>query len=205
MRRVPMPTGSHLLDRPRTALERATAALAAFRAVGRFGPFDVYEDAWATFLDKLEKVWAKTASACARHPSWPVLETRYEGFREKDPLLRYMTEARHTDQHTVREVIEDQPIRINDPEFAPGNPLHGTPVPKTEDGTSIVSGIITLSWTEPKRVLLPVANRRDRFDPPVEHNGAPLPAYDPVTVAETALRFYARMIDDVERTLNPQL
>jgi hypothetical protein len=89
-----------ILRRSKRELSGAVMALQAMRDAR---DFEAYAVAWQTFLDKLEKVWVKAERECQhvrnRFEPW---QAAFKELRKTDPVLCYLHQARHADQHSIQ-------------------------------------------------------------------------------------------------------
>ena len=146
------------------------------------GRFSEYESAWRDFLQCIDRAWNKTQAEAKGKPKWQKLESEYVQLRKKDPLLRYIAEARNVTEHTIDPTIKDWNANLR---------------------ATTVGNKIKIEWDEWDRPLLPVTNRGTVFNPPKKHLGKPMKHYrrqgvsESRTVAELAMRFYVDMINRV--------
>ncbi|MGI9182006.1 MAG: hypothetical protein ACR2H9_16075 [Longimicrobiaceae bacterium] len=143
-------------------------------------------DAWEDFVDRLEKVWVRTYEACKKHRNgFQQWKSKFEKDRDSDPLLVYLKQARHAEEHQTPGTIRMGPPRNL----------------KAVGGTRSVS----FSWDPPAGPeLAPVTNKRESpepFLPPSEHLGERLAASDPATVARLGLAFYRAALEDATRRI----
>ena len=157
--------------------------------------FIEYDQTWRHFLHSIDRVWNKTKAHCHGKPRWKKLESKYENLRRKDPLLKYLVQARNVSEHSISSVVRDWNPNIR--------------VAQIESG-------VEFKWDPWDRVLLPVKNRGTIFNPPKKHLGKPMKYYRKEKVAEVrivaqlAMNFYVEMINEVMSTVfrdftyNPQ-
>lgn len=175
----------------------ANRALDQMRAARNFEEF---EDAWQDFLGCLEKSWTKTERACqAFHNRFQPWQGRFKKRRKDDPLLRYLKHARNADEHTLQEIVEHHPgYRTINPAY--GNSLYIEHM-ELRDGQ-----IVSYSGDKPLIVRdYPARLELRRFqdsgalyEPPAYHLGRRLQQRDPISVAESGLRFYTRFVEQAE-------
>ena len=65
-----------------------------------------FESNWIDFLINLEKIWKKSELECKHFSTFQPWQGKYKNERRKDPLLKYLKNARDADQHSI------QPITI---------------------------------------------------------------------------------------------
>jgi hypothetical protein len=165
--------------------------------------FETFAVAWQMFLDRLEKVWVKAERECqafrAKFEPW---QGTFKVLRREDPLLRYLHQARHADQHSIQPTAVERLAGVLI-EIPPSGmvELHLD----EEQGQLTLVGLHRLIRREqPGYMLLPIENRGTAYKPPAEHLGQRLTAADPLTVAEKGLAFYEDFLRQVEERFFPQ-
>ena len=157
----------------------------AERALGRMRSatdFDSFEDAWRQYLVALQKVWVKTERGCQPvRESFEPWQGKCKRQRKKDQLLRYLEHARNADQHSIQLILDDVPEQI---------------VTVGGDTVYVGNDVVVIA---PRIELLPVKDRGEGYDPPVEHLGKALAERGPLAVAELGLAFYAGFVEQAER------
>ena len=170
-------------------VEAAKELKAANRAYGRMiqvgiGRFSEYDKAWRDFVQCIDKAWNKVQNEATGKSKWKKLESEFTSLRKKDPLLKYLIQARNVSEHTIATVIKDWDANFQ---------------------ATVTGGNFRLNWDEWDRPLLPLRNRGTVFNPPKKHLGKPMGYYrrkgvsEPRTVAELAMQFYVDMMNRVTR------
>jgi len=180
-------------DKPNQELEKARCNIVQMRQAETLEQF---EENWKEFLSKLERVWHKAYNHLSRSPKWTGWKGKYEQARKKDPLLSYLVNARHADEHTVSEITgrESGGIGIGPAE---GNGLHIERMEINNGKISIQSPQnIRISFIPGKVKLLPVKNYGRVYDVPTSHLGAPIDPSNVVAVAEAAVNYYAKFLEE---------
>jgi len=181
------------LYRSRKELHVARKAIHHMRGAQSFVEF---EQAWQDYLSRIERAWNKMKDVFS-DASYAPWRGRHEHMRNSDQLLRYLKQARDTEEHTVCETISKEPggIGINP---SSGNTLH-------IEHMTINRGKITIGRAKPgiaitvypERVkLMPATSRGVTTPIPEAHLGQPFDGTNPVEVAEAGLRYYEGMIKD---------
>ena len=129
-----MSQGKTPLGRAKRELRAAMSALEAMRTAATY---DEFLTAWQSFLDRLEKVWVKIERECqafrARFEPW---QSAFKRVRDNDELLRYLRQARHADQHSVRLSVEEMAGRIEFKSVVPGGLYFHLNI-KLEEGSAL--------------------------------------------------------------------
>lgn len=150
--------------------------------VGRF--YD-YDRAWRDFVVSIDRAWNKLKSEAYGKNKWQKIQADVEQMRKKDPLLKYLVQARNVAEHSRSPLVQDW-----------------KPDLRIENN----SGKTTIEFEKFNRPLLPVKNRGTVFNPPIEHLGKRLKYYhtkeykpDAVLIAELAAHYYVKIMN---KTLN---
>ncbi|MEO7050147.1 MAG: hypothetical protein ABI128_00635 [Rhodanobacter sp.] len=135
---------------------------------------------WASVLNHLEKLWVKTLQAgLEAEGDFRKWNRPWQEIKRSDPLLNYLTQARHADNHS------------------------------TQDLASFVTGHITIQvgkgmsfemLEEPELAIDQVKNRGVKFTTPETHLGEQVTTRDPRNLAVHACNFYADYLDQVRAT-----
>ncbi len=164
--------------------------------------FNGFEIAWRDFLSAIEKTWIKVERLCRTAPGFQQWQRSFKDQRSSDPLLQYVYQARHVDQHTVAEIVSLTPGRStivdNTP---PGQSLH---IKHLEiRGGQIVNYVgnqpLRQIITSPRIDLLPVENRGTVSPIPTEHLGTPISSPSAAEAAMLTLKFYENFVLEAER------
>lgn len=165
--------------------------------------FAHFEEEWRSYLNHLEKVWIKTERECqhiqAKFQPW---QEKYSRLRKKDMLLRYLKQARDTDNHSIQEVVEEIPGQYSF--TVPGSPgvVHIESL-RMEGGRVVEykgSHPATEIITPPQIKVVPVKNSGKWYNPPSTHLGSPVSIHHPAYLAEQGLSFYRDYLNNVEET-----
>lgn len=156
------------------------------------GSFHQYDMAWREFLQAIDRAWNKVLVRCHGEKKWQKLKSKYEKLRKEDPLLKYVAQARNVTEHSISDVIMDWDANLK---------------------AQPVLGGIHLSWSPWDRPLLPVTNRGATFLPPKKHLSKSMDYYrqkrpgveEPRVVAELAMQFYVRMMQEITNEVFPEI
>ena len=154
-------------------------------------PIAEHELSWREALHRIERIYTKTKAAASSEPGWAKINSWVSHLRHKDPLLRYVRQARDAEEHSVQTVARDwEPI-----ESIKGNG----------------KGSIVLTVRPWDRSLPPIENRGVTYDPPRTHLGNDFSHLlgkgqeESVVVAGLALGFYCDFINRVSADLYPHI
>ena len=189
------------LEKSRLELDKARAALASMKQAYATPPIDVdaYEEAWLTFLHAIERVWYKCLSQSKAYQKRHVCIGEWETLRKKDSLLSFLTKSRGAEEHSHLEVTARQ-FGIREI-----TKVHGPMAYSEIDGALVPALVVGESYTvhlDPETVKLkPVEYRGQKYDVPTTHCGKRIPNPTPITLAELAIAFYERMLQEIEQCL----
>lgn len=178
------------LPAPRYALRQAQVKFDAMQYVG---DFDSLVQLWEEFLVAHQRVWNKAERQYRTSPFWGPIRQKYGSERDTSPLLVYLQQARHADEHGIAPISRPSMTGLSI-QGSPGGRLYGLKIDVTGvhlDATPQIT--VTLAMTV---VAQPVVNRGVRYDPPViaPHRDGP-----PVgTLAKLGLSFYERMFAEIK-------
>lgn len=176
-------------------MERAHAAIAAMKAAESI---DAFDDAWKDCIGRLARMWFKTEASLKGDPRFfnSARVKEVKAARAKDPLIQYLFQARHADEHGTEEVTERVKgnIRIYSP--TPGHPLYLRSLSMDGNELRIDAPFGYKATFQPSGVYpRPVKNHGRVYEVPTEHLGKPLP--QPATLLDFAslgVAFYDRII-----------
>jgi hypothetical protein len=194
-----------MTEQPQSPLKASERELvSASKAVDRMKAaenLEEFEDEWRIFLGAIEKCWVKAERACQPHRNkFQPWQGKYKKERKSDPLLKYLYHARHSDQHSVQEMLEPKPASRTIGIGGPGKSVY-------IDRLTIENGQITeyvgsepLIVTDyPNRVeLVSVLSSKRWYRPPIKHKNIEIGWPAPITVAQLGLGYYLRFIEDVK-------
>ena len=162
--------------------------------------FDVFEEEWRDLLGCLEKVWVKAERGCQKYRNkFQPWQGKYVALRRRDPLLKYLKQARDADNHSIQEVAEVKPghttmnflnrqggyikhLKINS-----GRIVHyeGDPMIVKSHPTSVEA--------------IRIKNNGQWFNPPIQHMGIPIVSKHPARLGELGISFYESFLAEAER------
>ncbi len=170
-----------------TEFHHGVAARKAMMDISR--PFSEHEASWREVLRRVERIYAKTKAASHDQAGWPAINSEISYLRKTDPLLIYVQQARHADEHSIQDIAADWDAQLNAERQADGS--------------------LKVMWQPYDRPLLPVINRGITYNPPRTHLGEDISSLfgkgneESVIVARLALQLYGRFINHVSATLFP--
>jgi hypothetical protein len=151
---------------------------------------------WSDFLVGSQRVFSKLAAASTsgRSSAW---FGRIKNARKNDPLLQYIHQARHADEHGLEPIAKansrsfgidaanrDLSLRINHLQIARGAI------------TKLDAENAYLSFTPADAILHPVTNDGRTYAPPITHLDKPWTENNARAVAKAALTFMEQTVAD---------
>ncbi len=200
-----MPLQETPLIRSKEELRAAAAALERMRAEKRYEQFAAE---WQTFVDRLEKVWVKTERECQRFKSkFEPWQGTFKALRKSDPLLRYLTQSRHADQHSVQ-VLAGFPMASLVLTLPPKGSA-GLEIDEEKGTLKVTAGDqdiqLSIQPLPDRFFLFPIINQGVEYQPPPEHLGFKVDGTNPLCVAEKGLAFYQDFLRQAEEKFFPKV
>jgi hypothetical protein len=160
-----------------------------------------YESGWIRFVDSIQEFWvsfvAEVEMQFSKLKPWVVKFTRE---RKRDPLLKYLYQARHQSQHAVLPIEwEESCVQI-----APGFYGHLKNLEINSNGDfevdanplGSVNNQVKLVHN-PGNPLLPVIENKkynQAYEPPTEHLGSPIGRISPLNASQLAYNYYSSVL-----------
>jgi hypothetical protein len=188
------------LTHARAALKSAHDDIDAIRNAKSL---DDIRTAWISFLINLNRSFNKAENELGSVPKFQGWNERgrVKAIRANDPLIAYLKNSRHADEHGIAPLALETPDVM---EFTMKAGSRGFFIDKIEsrvDGYTNVEGLrgdVEVKVTPPKFELVPVVNRGRTYAVPTTHLGAPLPSSKPIVLAETGYSFYLGFVEKAE-------
>jgi len=178
-------------------LKRAKKALGAF---GAASSLDEAEDAWLELLSRIERCWFKLQPVLQQGGPFQAIRSESGRLRKRDPLLAYMQQARHADEHGIADVSERRARSVTfDPLEKGGRVvIHSMRTDETGMPKDIVAGPAKITFRPARLELVPVTNRGCTSEVPAEHLGSALSATTAAVVGGEAVNYYEGLLRDVD-------
>ena len=167
-------------DPLRLPIQELTSAWDAAQRIREAETLDQFNAEWAAVLNHIEKLWVKTGLACsAEKAGFPNWNNPWVNLRKSDPLLCYLIQARHADNHSVQ-YLSSQVVGhlLFDPEGRMGFKM----------------------LDSPELAIDQVINRGVKYPTPDSHLGQPLNTRDPRVLSVHACNFYAEYLMQARRS-----
>jgi hypothetical protein len=187
----------------RQALQLAHDNIDAIRSAKSL---DDIRTAWVSFLINLNRSFNKAEDELRSIPKYQGWNERgrVKAIRANDPLIAYLKNSRHADEHGIAPLSLETPDVIK---FTMNTGSKGFFIDKIEsrvDGYTSVEGLrgdVEVEVTPPKFELVSVANRGKAYAVPTMHLGARLTSSKPIVLAETGYGFYLVFVEKAEAEL----
>lgn len=161
-----------------------------------------FEKNWRDLLNFIEKAWTKSERECQtiknKFQPW---QGQYVILRKKDPLLSYLKNARHADNHSIEEIVEKthQSIEINfldtgrGPCYAEDIVISGNSIHYKGNGDPIIV------YFSPERILCKsFKNENTLYNVPNIHIDTNInDNLNPFTLAKLGIDFYEKYLNDI--------
>jgi hypothetical protein len=164
-----------------------------------------FEAAWYDFLVRLERAWELTNAQFHREHWFQKTYSPYAKLRKKDPLLRYLKQARNAETHSLQGSL-DAPLSIHFKE------KYGRPFSVERIKSSIKGGVLSIDIDSPDILLEYEAslfrqtpqltrfkNRGKWYNVPTHHLGNSLTETSPLIIGKLGLDFCKAFVGEVER------
>ncbi|MGS0695308.1 hypothetical protein [Shewanella sp. 0m-4] len=190
-------------DTLRSAQRELNSAERAIQRMKVSNSFDEFEDEWRIYLGAIEKCWVKAERICQpirnKFQPW---QGAYIKLRKSDPLLKYLYHARHSDQHSVQEMIEAKRAQQFMTIGGSGDDVYiehlsfdrGGNISSYRGSHPIVHNFL------PERIeLLKVLSSKKWYQPPLKHLDTELRWPAPIDVAMLGLEFYQNFLKSIAK------
>lgn len=174
------------------------AAARSIQDMDNASDFEEFEHNWKVFLFCTEKLWEKLEKACDKSSKFPPWQGKYRRIRKKDPLLRYLKQARNADNHSIQDLNFINSGSFTVTRTDPQTGIAGTKHISQEESLNYNPDELFINLFAPHPEVLPVVNKGVRYDPPKSHMGERIDDLHPSTLAALGLEFYSRLIGEAE-------
>jgi hypothetical protein len=182
------------VDKARKRLALARKHLEAARHALAFEAFEVEWYQLLVAANSADAIVESTANRDNADRPWYGYKVRQ---RKKDPLLRYMHQARNVDEHGIEAVTESTPARIEI--WGDDIKIHNLAI-RGRMVKGELGGNPTIKAMPSSVQLVTVRDDRygDEFEPPREHLGKPLTDGSPLNVARLWLSYLEALVAEAE-------
>jgi hypothetical protein len=196
--RVQFSMEKRALEQARDSLQAAKAAVDQLKDAGDFPTFC---RAWSAFLVNSNRIHTKLSAGArlnAKSRQW----TGRKQERKKDPLLRYLHQARNSDEHGIEPVAEIVPGSMG---------IGATPGASVRLRSLIMTRNVIVADADPPEALqvsiTPTDAKLSRvyddrsdtwYEPPLVHQGRSIAGANPIRVAELAITYLETLLAQAE-------
>jgi len=175
------------LIKARRRLEKMSAALEALRPPST--P-DAVEAAWEDFIMAAGGLYSALEQGAKVNDKCKAWFGRRKHERKKDPLLRYVHQARNAEEHGIKRITQRNSSAIT---LGPGAEVQLMSDGKSWKAENAKGDVKLLNDVV---VLIPVQDARfgDWFDPPTSHLGQELKDASPLNIAALCLAYAQAML-----------
>lgn len=161
-----------------------------------------FETEWEHFLFRIERVWERTEKKYRNHKGFQKWFSPYQQLRKKDPLLRYLKQARNAETHSLEGTLAS-PLRINIKEKY-GRDFQIKSVSTTLENKNLTVNLESNDLfleldTEIFRKIPSVTRIKNRgkwFNPPSSHLGNRLNESSPIVLGKLGLSFFRILVTE---------
>ena len=147
-----------------------------------------FESNWIDFLNNLEKIWKKSELECNNISNFQPWQGSFKKERRRDPLLKYLKNARDADQHSIQPITIEKDYEIN--------------IISPKEGQTFGFGEkieIKTEIKEPRIETKAFKNRGVIYEPPLKHlNNKIKNPKDPIELAELGIIFYEEYLNKIK-------
>ena len=185
------------LKQSREELERAKKTVDKIK---HSDSLDEYESLWKDFLHYLEKSWIKAERECQEFKNnFMPWQGKFKNLRKKDPLLRYLKNARDADVHSIQEITQKGTSRLT-ANFV--NPTGGY-IEKMVISNGVIEEYqgdpIIFNFSPGFVKAKSFFNSNKLYDLPKYHRGEKVKNPDnPIELADLGIKFYSDYLDKIE-------
>lgn len=167
-----------------------------------------FEESWQNFLFRIEKAWDYTESVMGKNPKWQKWKSKHSSMRRKDPLLRFLKQARSAETHSVSPTIgKDIVLSLKE---RTGQPFSVENVSVSFEDGVLTWGVNTNDKTldlEPSVLpgnpkLIRFQNRGEWYNPPTMHLNKRLNDPHPVAAALLCIDYYRGAISEADALIS---
>lgn len=183
-------------------------AHSSFEAMKLANDFIAFEDNWKDILNHLEKCWTKAELECREiKDKFQPWQGKYVELRKKDPLLKYLKQARNSDMHSVQEIVGKAPNRFIIRSTGASTVSKIALSLNLKSPTELVGEIEFESYGDPLNIKFvregvetkTIVNQGVYYVPPQFHRGKPLKNHnDPIEIAELGIKFYEEYLKAIK-------
>lgn len=163
---------------------------------------DEFEEHWTDFLNSLEKVWIKAERECQPFKNkFQPFQGKFKNLRRRDPLLKYLKNARDADVHSIQEIIKKEESRLKSvtPVYRKSTYIKRMEI-RAGKITDYEGDPIIVESTPNVIKTKSFTNHGIVYVVPTIHRGAKIAnPYDASVLAELGIHFYSDFLDQIEK------
>lgn len=166
--------------------------------------FHEIKEAWENILIRLEKAWEVTNRQARNFSGYQKWNKPYKVLRQKDSLLRYLSQARNSEMHSISPSINGElGVHVQD---KTGRGLGIDSLSQSLENGVLTIKIDTLDILPDVDVsvsvsnirVIEIENRGVRYHPPSEHLQKSINSLSPTIIGDLGICFYSGYIKDAE-------
>ena len=153
---------------------------------------------WRDFMHRLDRFWNRLNAHFKKSPKWEGWSAPYKQVVRSDPLLRYLSQSRDADHHT----IESDVIEVVGGTLTVGEGGHVHLQHVAKDTWQVSSTTPHRIEFDPSKLQLrPAVSRGVTYAVPTQHLGNPIDTSNVGQLAALALNYYGNLLSAAEESL----
>ena len=184
---------------------RLAEAFQSFERLEKAEEWSEFESAWEALIWNLNRVYAALEQSVKGFPKSEAWFSIQKRVRSTDSALQYLHQARHSNEHSIREILKREPASVGI-----SHPSGSMYIQEAHFGPAGIEKLI--GWgpdgspleirTFPERIeLVSVFNRGQKYDPPEFFLGEKLENRTPLGLAGKVLEHITVLFSDAENLL----
>lgn len=174
---------------PRIAYQYARSNLQAMRTAEQLDDLAL---AWELFLIYHQRTWNKCEAHYKGKAFWGPLQPKYSAKRKHDPILIYVHQARHVDEHGILPIAQRQNASTI---VSNGTLTRGTRIVGGGEYNLGSSSTATVEVLPATVLSNPVTNKSITYQPPVLDGSVTPPV---LLIAEEAIKFFDDLFAEID-------
>jgi hypothetical protein len=174
---------------PRIAYQKARNYLQAMREAEQL---DDLAQAWEQFLIFHQRTWNKCIAYYKGNKFWGPLQPKYSTRRKQDPILIYVHQARHVDEHGIE---HNSQVQHASTVVSSGTLTSGTSITGGGEYNLGLGSTATIKVMPATVRSNPVTNNGRTYAPPTLEGSATPPV---LRIAEEAIKFFDDLFAEID-------
>jgi len=162
-----------------------------------------YEKSWKDFLHYLDRAWNKLEKGLHADGGAQRHLREVNRWRKEDDLLRYLVQARNTDEHTIQAIVVNRSGGLTITGGPGGGRIHkGIFNGSGHVDNLVYDGDLEIKFHPDRLEVISVTSRGVTYSPPENHMGSPVKSRLPHELAQMALEYYETKAQQISQGLS---